>query len=60
MLIRATIASGGVIPHIHKALLNKTKGGLKGKPQDALVGKGKAGGGKGGKTPADMSLGMDD
>ena len=26
ILIRATIASGGVIPHIHKALLGKTEG----------------------------------
>jgi len=26
-LIRATIAGGGVIPHIHKSLINKTKGG---------------------------------
>jgi histone H2A len=25
-LIRATIAGGGVIPHIHKSLINKTKG----------------------------------
>merc|ERR1712137_592497 len=25
-LIKATIAGGGVIPHIHKSLLNKSKG----------------------------------
>lgn len=24
-LIKATIAGGGVIPHIHKSLINKTK-----------------------------------
>ncbi|KAI8825182.1 putative histone H2A F/Z family member HTZ1 [Fimicolochytrium jonesii] len=30
-LIKATIAGGGVIPHIHKSLINKnTKGGKKG------------------------------
>merc|ERR1719197_704252 len=28
-LIKATIAGGGVIPHIHKSLLNKTKKGKK-------------------------------
>lgn len=26
-MIRATIAGGGVIPHIHKSLINKSKGG---------------------------------
>jgi histone H2A len=31
-LIKATIAGGGVIPHIHKSLVNKTtKGTKKGK-----------------------------
>lgn len=31
-LIKATIAGGGVIPHIHKSLINKsTKGGKKSK-----------------------------
>ncbi len=29
-LIKATIAGGGVIPHIHKSLINKSKSGKKG------------------------------
>jgi len=36
-LIRATIAGGGVIPHIHKALLNKQKGGKGKKPDEPPV-----------------------
>jgi len=58
-LIRATIAGGGVIPHIHKSLINKTKKGAKGvvppskpsTPKKAPSG-GKRGGGKigGGKV----------
>lgn len=31
-LIRATIAGGGVIPHIHKSLINKSKTGKPGVP----------------------------
>lgn len=31
MLIKATIAGGGVIPHIHKSLINKSSKGKKGK-----------------------------
>jgi len=45
-LIRATISGGGVIPHIHKSLLNKS--GAAGKIVKAPTG-GKAKGGKGGK-----------
>merc|ERR1711964_390073 len=33
-LIKATIAGGGVIPHIHKSLLNKAKGKAKKKGKD--------------------------
>ena len=31
-LIKATIAGGGVIPHIHKSLINKAEGQKKGMP----------------------------
>ena len=63
-LIKATIAGGGVIPHIHKALLSKSKGPApvaapapvpmtKGGKGKAAAGKAPAGavrgGGKGGK-----------
>ena len=45
-LIRATIAGGGVIPHIHKSLINKTPApGMPG----AVVPVAAKGGGKGGK-----------
>lgn len=54
-LIKATIAGGGVIPHIHKALVGKQKGPNKipikkagGAAPTGGAGKGK-GGGKGGK-----------
>lgn len=66
-LIRATIAGGGVIPHINKALINKTKGGKpQGKPIKGPIGTpakkaplptgGKSGGGKrgGGKVGGDQ------
>ena len=36
-LIRATISGGGVIPHIHKALIHKGKGGGK-KGKEAAAG----------------------
>ncbi len=41
-LIKATIAGGGVIPHIHKSLINKQgkKEGLMGLPPGALPGAG--------------------
>jgi len=32
-LIKATIAGGGVIPHIHKSLINKSSKGKKGAPK---------------------------
>lgn len=64
-LIRATIAGGGVIPYIHKALTNKTKGGKPVKPIKPAVGTpakkapptgGKSTGGKrgGGKVGGDQ------
>ena len=66
-LIRATISGGGVIPHINKMLLSKTKGkgGKKGGPEGGAppvthTGGKRAGvpsGGKrgGGKTPVEMA-----
>jgi hypothetical protein len=42
-LIRATIAGGGVIPHIHKSLINKTKGGKPGLPGTGKPAKGPIG-----------------
>ena len=35
MLIKATIAGGGVIPHIHKSLLEKARPGEAGVPPQA-------------------------
>jgi len=52
-LIQATIAGGGVIPHIHKSLISKTKTGEGGKAIKETGGKG--GAKSGGKT----DLGMD-
>jgi len=50
-LIRATISGGGVIPHIHKALINKGKGSKGGKAGVIVTGgKGKTGGKSGGKV----------
>ena len=54
-LIKATIAGGGVIPHIHKALLSKAKGTAPvAAPTPMPVAKGGKAGGKGaaGKAPA--------
>jgi len=48
-LIRATIAGGGVIPHIHKSLINKSKGGKPGKVP-ALSGPAKKAPATGGKS----------
>jgi len=50
-LIQATIAGGGVIPHIHKSLISKAKAGEGGKAIKETGGKAKGGG----KT----DLGMD-
>jgi len=35
MLIKATIAGGGVIPHIHKSLLEKQRAGAEANAQSA-------------------------
>jgi hypothetical protein len=43
-LIRATISGGGVIPHIHKALIGKTKG--------KIVAPAVSGGAAGASTPS--------
>jgi len=48
-LIRATISGGGVIPHIHKALLNKQRFG-KGGPEDGIIIEHTGGGKSGGKS----------
>ncbi len=45
--MQATIAGGGVIPHIHKSLISKTNA------QGGLIPGGGGGGGKGGKGPRD-------
>jgi len=50
-LIQATIAGGGVIPHIHKSLLNKTR------PKGGIAPSGKSSGGKGTVTPKKTSQG---
>ena len=51
-LIKATIAGGGVIPHIHKALLNKNKGLVMPAAPKVAPSGGKGKGGKGGKGKA--------
>ena len=53
-LIRATISGGGVIPHIHKSLLQKTG------PLEGMEGAGKSGGKAGGKVPAGGKVGGDE
>jgi len=55
-LIQATIAGGGVIPHIHQSLIMKSqKEGEEGAPAG-----GKSGGGKGGKVGGGKSGGEGD
>jgi len=49
-LIRATIAGGGVIPHIHKSLINKSKGGKVGGKPPVLSGPAKKAPATGGKS----------